>query len=893
MLYDDLTAVERSVFPEGYYKSLVNNHPYVSDNLAKGIELRSYQREALGRYFFYMEQYQRKVKPLHLLFNMATGSGKTVIMAATILHLYSLGYRNFIFFTRLGNIVEKTKFNFVDGNSSKYLFSNSLLFDGSAVRVNQVNSFEGSNSNDINIMFCTTSDLHYKLNNPSENSISYQQLEGKKFVLIADEAHNLSTDTRKNLNAEEKLNNASWEETVQRLLLSNQEENILLEFTATARLDSDNPEVLEKYKDKALYRYDLKQFRLDGFSKDVNTFEFDAPLMERVLVALIISQYRLKVAEHNQLSIKPVVLFKANRVTIPTGNSESNRTDEAVVVSSVFKEQFHTYIQKLKPVDIRKVASSSDGILGKAFQYFKLHKISNEQLVKELQRDFATINCLTVDDGTALVAKQQLLNSLEDSRNHIRAIFATQKLNEGWDVQNLYDIVRLYNSRDAANNKAGNTTVEEAQLIGRGARYFPFEYGVGNDKMRRKFDNDVSNDLRVLEELHYHSKTNARYIQELKSALTETGIIDERSVKRVISVKKTVIESDFWKTGNIYVNFLEKNLKGEIFPTQVARVSFDETATANIYVIPSMSVRETTVFSEIVSAANHENTQTRQMRLRDFGSNVLRTALWDLRNGNFQYLNQVFGNLDSIENFLNSDKYVRDLIVSVAGTPSQLDSLGQEDKRKIARFVFEVVLSSAIKEEFEFSGSRIFRPIGIREVFGMPKELKLDEGSERAKPISEFELGLQGWFAQNEIWGTSEEKELVKFIKNSIHKMKKVFDEVILFRNEKHFALYSFQDGSPFYPDFVLFMKNSAVSEQLVYQVFIEPKGDQFLDDQGKFERSGEGWKQDFLLSILPEHKLTIEDENFRLVGLPFFNAGNTNSDLRNNFNDAFKVLFD
>ena len=49
-----------------------------------------------------------------------------------------------------------------------------------------------------------------------------------------------------------------------------------------------------------------------------------------------------------------------------------------------------------------------------------------------------------------------------------------QKLNEGWDVLNLFDIVRCYTTRDAKAGKPGKTTVAEAQLIGRGARYFPF-----------------------------------------------------------------------------------------------------------------------------------------------------------------------------------------------------------------------------------------------------------------------------------------------------------------------------------------------------------------------------------------------------------------------------------
>ena len=37
----------------------------------------------------------------------------------------------------------------------------------------------------------------------------------------------------------------------------------------------------------------------------------------------------------------------------------------------------------------------------------------------------------------------QLLNNLEDLDNPIRAIFAVYKLNEGWDVLNLFDIVKV------------------------------------------------------------------------------------------------------------------------------------------------------------------------------------------------------------------------------------------------------------------------------------------------------------------------------------------------------------------------------------------------------------------------------------------------------------------
>jgi len=74
--------------------------------------------------------------------------------------------------------------------------------------------------------------------------------------------------------------------------------------------------------------------------------------------------------------------------------------------------------------------------------------------------------------------KQLQLNSLEDESNGIRAIFAVNMLNEGWDTLNLFDIVRLYETCDGKRIDGkyipGKTTLSEVQLIGRGARYYPF-----------------------------------------------------------------------------------------------------------------------------------------------------------------------------------------------------------------------------------------------------------------------------------------------------------------------------------------------------------------------------------------------------------------------------------
>ena len=64
----------------------------------------------------------------------------------------------------------------------------------------------------------------------------------------------------------------------------------------------------------------------------------------------------------------------------------------------------------------------------------------------------------------------------------------------------------------------------------------------------------------------------------------------------------------------------------------------------------------------------------------------------------------------------------------------------------------------------------------------------------------------------------------------------------------KFFKIYSFADGEAFYPDFVLFLIEKKTKQEVMYQIFIEPKGDQFLDAQNTFEQSKESWKQKLLI---------------------------------------------
>ena len=90
----------------------------------------------------------------------------------------------------------------------------------------------------------------------------------------------------------------------------------------------------------------------------------------------------------------------------------------------------------------------------------------------------------------------------------------------------------------------------------------------------------------------------------------------------------------------------------------------------------------------------------------------------------------------------------------------------------------------------------------------------------------------------------SEEWQSDHWLREFESKLQKKYQDIALLRNEQFFKIYSFENGEPFYPDFVLFLTEMKTKQEVMYQIFVEPKGDQFLDAQNTFEQSKESWKQ-------------------------------------------------
>ena len=487
-------------------------------------ELRPYQIGAFENFITYFENEKMCRKPTQTLFHMATGSGKTMIMAGLMLYLYKKGYRNFLFFVNLSNIVNKTRENFLNALSSKYLFADEICLNGERVQIKEVSNFQYSDDDAINICFTTTQGLHSDMWTAKENALSDDDFANKKVVFISDEAHHLNVDTKALAkNKDEQDNYKSWEYTVRRIFEMNKD-NVLLEFTATC--DIHNPQIRAEYESKIVYDYPLSKFRADGYSKEIKTLRSDVSVMERAIQAIMLSQYRLKVFQDNRLSVKPVVLFKAAKI------ADSN----------AFMEDFIDTVKNLTGDELRRVSELTDNeTLGEAYAYFEKNGISFEQLAQELRDDFSAEHCISANDDKEAAARQIALNSLEDATNPYRAVFEVKKLDEGWDVLNLFDIVRLYETRQSSGKRISPATISEAQLIGRGARYCPFQIDDEQEKYKRKYDTDIDNPLRICEELYYHCQNDSRYIGELNNALREIGVDIENQTVRTYVLKGTLI----------------------------------------------------------------------------------------------------------------------------------------------------------------------------------------------------------------------------------------------------------------------------------------------------------------------------------------------------------------
>jgi type III restriction enzyme len=174
--------------------------PAIPDYIFENIryELFDWQKNAIKNFLSFEEIRDKKgiTNPTHLLFNMATGTGKTLLMASLILYYYNKGYRHFIFFVNQNNIVGKTEENLTNPYHLKYLFKPNIIIADKTVRIRKVEAFSDF-TDDIQILFTSIHKLHNAIYVVKENSIYLDDLQKRNIVMLGDEAHHLNAATKK------------------------------------------------------------------------------------------------------------------------------------------------------------------------------------------------------------------------------------------------------------------------------------------------------------------------------------------------------------------------------------------------------------------------------------------------------------------------------------------------------------------------------------------------------------------------------------------------------------------------------------------------------------------------------------------------------------------------
>ncbi|RZM12823.1 restriction endonuclease subunit R [Lactobacillus delbrueckii] len=827
---------------------------YVFENLKH--QLRPYQKQAL----FNLNWTQRDAdnnKYNHLMFNMATGSGKTDLMAAIVLYMYGeYGYRNFLFVSNTNAVVEKTKENFLNETGGKYLFSQPINIDGKRISIKDVNRFSNQMSNDtIQMKLTTVQSLSNELLSIRENGLTFDDLEKQKIVILADEAHHFNASTKK-----DKLTQHTWEALLDKIRQANSA-NRQFEFTAT--IDVDKEEVYQKYRDKIIYKYELDKFMGEGYSKSVYRLQANNSDKEKMLNAVLLSQYRKRLAKkHNIADFKPVILFKSNLVKV----SKQAQAEFLQLIKGLTASDLTQFI-----ADHLKITHSE--ALRHTYEYWK--NVDMTEAVSEIKRDFERKTSVNVNDTASEgilgdKADFKKLNTLEDPNNPIRTIFAVAKLTEGWDVLNLFDIVRI-----GEQSTTLMQTNSEAQLIGRGARYYPFEYE-GERSYTRRF-NSKENDMYLLESLYYHTINDSKYINNLHKSFDKMNLVsenDDDSNYQILSakVKEGFQRTKVYKRGKLYQN-KQEDVPAEDYSNIGAYGVDGKTMMVNV---------NSSTMEAGVSAAYDNETADVQKTVCDFykasDRRLIKKAMARDRFYRYDVLSTYVPKLKSIEEFITSNDWLGRLKVVALVSDDSIE-LSMEERCQIVQKALTKI-KEKIKQNYQKKrGTKEFYPVPISSiVHDYSKRVYTGERSQVSESIFSVDMSKKSWFVYDRAIVDHLEHEFISMIGRFVddNELTKKYDDVYLIRNEETIdglKIFEFQPGEDgvrhyqgFMPDFILYLADR--DQQLAYQIFAEPKGDQLLNK--------DGWKQT-LLESLDNIEVIAENEKIKLLGLKFYLRGDQN----------------
>ncbi|WP_027078855.1 DEAD/DEAH box helicase [Maribacter antarcticus] len=454
-------------------------------------------------------------------YEMATGSGKTMLMGATVYYLNKYhNVKNFLIVTPSSTeIYKKTIRNFTKG-TAETVWHDEVPF--------KFNLITGDNYKDTKDLFATDTDANIFVFNIDKfgtnatqtkkqwegsdwkdkegNTISLLEfLAQNDLVIITDEAHHAqSTKAKKVINEFHPL--------------------AVIEFTATAVETERNQ---KKKNQTIVYKYDIKRFLEDKYGKKVRVLAL--PGQE--------SKKRGKKTELSDIEkYKLHTFFLVHLVKKKALNSDVICRDlkpigfVKVKNEIVFAEKVETYIKNVLATDIDII----EVILEKA----KAEDTETTNLILDMfEKDYNSDISVLLKEINKVAQTSILLHSKSDKfvkkqfddikKNNVEIVIFIDMLNEGIDMPNIYSMVII-------NDTPSEFKTSVKQIVGRGVRL---------NKLQRDYDDVQNNDLLThTEKLHIICDKGASFEEVVLQIQQEFGLNDktfamERGAEEVIENK--------------------------------------------------------------------------------------------------------------------------------------------------------------------------------------------------------------------------------------------------------------------------------------------------------------------------------------------------------------------
>lgn len=452
-------------------------------------------------------------------FEMATGTGKTLLIGASILYINAvLHLKNFLIILPSTEVYQKTLDNFNQA-SSKYVYSQKL---NKKINVITAENYKDRRSDflqdaDLNIFIFTIQSFFERGKNgavlnvdkPWEsspwsingNTVSLRDyLKNEKLIIITDEAHHYQKFRVL------RSNKGSLDIIKEFTPLA------VLEFTATAVSASVNE---ARRSQKIIYEYGLRRFIEDGYGKKIRALGYTGSIyvsngsdvteddLKKLLISFMIHLVKRKaMLPLGPNGIKPIVVVRAR------DTAHADKLWEALK-----DYQFNDLI----------IETYKELLSGPKYDITELIRknVTMEELVEFVKKapDVSFVYHSNNDTDPNILNK---IRTIE--KNDQEIIIQVKKLEEGWDLLNPYTILILHN------DTSGAVKTYVKQMIGRGVRLF----------REKRIHGDLSGLLEEQQEiLHVVTNRGSSFDQFIESIRKDMGLSSDTFKEETIKEEIT------------------------------------------------------------------------------------------------------------------------------------------------------------------------------------------------------------------------------------------------------------------------------------------------------------------------------------------------------------------